>query len=50
MRKEDYWVVFSKSGKIEDYLSYKAVEAEDTEDLNNASEHKRTDIKGTEHR
>jgi hypothetical protein len=50
MRKEDYWVVFSKSGKIEDYLSYKAVEADNTEDSDNASEHKRTDTKGTEYR
>lgn len=43
MKKEDYWVIFSKSGKIEDYLSYRAAENEEPEENSNASEHKRTD-------
>lgn len=44
MRKsEDYWVIFSKTGKVEDYLRYRAIENEEREQENNASEHKRTD-------
>ncbi len=44
MRKsEDYWVIFSKTGKIEDYLRYKAIEQQEREVKEDESEHKGTD-------
>ena len=42
-RSEDYWVIFSKTGKIEDYLRYKAVEDMEKTQRENETEHKRTD-------
>lgn len=42
-RSEDYWVIFSKTGKIEDYIRYKAVEDGEKALLKNETEHKRTD-------
>lgn len=43
MKSEDYWVIFSKSGKIEDYLRYKVVEDEEKQQRENEIKHKRTD-------
>lgn len=42
MKSEDYWVIFSKSGKIEDYLRYRAIKDEEHTEINEA-QHKRTD-------
>ena len=43
MRSEDYWVIFSKSGKIEDYLRYRAILDEEATAKENEAQHKRTD-------
>ncbi len=47
MKSEDYWVIFTKSGKIEDYLRYRAIE---DEEKRHEAQHKGIDSKGTEYR
>ena len=42
MRSEDYWVIFSKTGKIEDYLRYRLIKDEENSRENEAG-HKGTD-------
>lgn len=43
MKSEEYWVTFSKSGKIEDYLTFRTIKTEeDIQGKNNATKHKRT--------
>lgn len=44
MKREDFWVIFSKSGKVEDYLTYKAIEnKKESKGKKDAVQHKRTD-------
>ena len=50
MKSEDYWVLFSKSGKIEDYLTFKLVSEKERQKEKDAAEHKGTDNQGTEYR
>lgn len=50
MKSEDYWVLFSKSGKIEDYLSFRILRDEEQQLKKYETEHKGTDFKGTEYR
>ncbi|MBQ5994409.1 MAG: hypothetical protein IJL63_00965 [Clostridia bacterium] len=50
MKSEDYWVLFSKSGRIEDYLTFRILSDSEQESEGNETEHKGTDNKGTEYR
>lgn len=51
MKSEDYWVIFSKTGSVEDYHRYRVIlEAEQKEKEDYDSQHKGTDNKGTKYR
>lgn len=51
MKSEDFWYVFSKSGKIDDYIKYNAVKQEEkTEEAKNEVQHKGTYPQRTEYR
>lgn len=51
MKSEDYWYIFSESGKIADYIKYSVIkQAEQTEENSNASKHEGTYSQRTEYR
>ncbi len=47
---QDYWNLFSKSGKVEDYLKFKGVLGEERKNSNEPEQYYGVDNKGTESR
>ena len=51
MKSEDFWYVFSKSGKIDDYIRYNVIKQEEkTEEAKNEVQHKGAYPQRTEYR
>ena len=51
MKSEDFWYVFYKSGKIDDYIKYNAIKQEEkTEEAKNEVQHKGSYPQRTEYR